>query len=391
MHHAARSALLVLSALAPAACGSASGAPGTGDGIPEAPPITLERNAAAREAGDSPVRAAAGSRSRVLAYVNDEVVSYHDVLVRAGQQLAVVATDEDRARLERTALTDILRERILHRAAVDAGIALTRDEVDAEGMRRIRGIERTGTFERYLAEQGMSRREFEDQVQVDLRVQKYIRAAVGMGGPAAVQVRAVTDTWVSPLEVREYYERNPERFRREETASVRVLMLQAATEGRDLEAARADVRRRADAALSRLRAGEDWVPVYREAMRAAPEPDPADGLLEIPASARQDKHPRIVEFAYTREKGTVEAFSNPAGTIWFVLRAEGHSPERTLAYEEVHEEVRSYLQQVRRVIATFEVELSLLEEAAVSPPDRLSELRELLLAGRRKAVQDAGR
>ncbi|MCE9635239.1 MAG: peptidyl-prolyl cis-trans isomerase [Planctomycetes bacterium] len=363
-------------------------APVAADDTPDASPVTKIRNDEARTAPAAPVRTDDRSMSRVLCYVNGEVVNYRDILLRVGPQLAVVGTDDERASLEQRTLFDIQRERIIHRAAVDAGVTVTRDELDKERTRRLRELAKNGgTLEAYLSERGMTHREFDDEVQREIRMQRYMRAAVGLGGGDSVRVRAVTDTYTAPRELRAYYERNPDKFKEPEVARVRVLAIRSDMSMSNRDAALADARRKAESALMRLKAGEDFVPIFREMNRGAAEPDPNDGLLEI--SERGKFADWIEEFAFKQPRGTYSAVTL-TGPTYYVLRAEGYQAARTVPYEEIQGKIQAALGQLKRAVASYEVELSLIEESSITPRERYDELRDFLAGTRKRMIVEAG-
>lgn len=371
-------------ALAAGGCGSTPDEPRR-DPLDVAPPTDADLAESARGTSPGP-SADPNSSSRVLAYVNGEVINYRDVFLRIGPQLAVVADETSKAELERRELITLLRDRLLHQAAVEAGIDVTRDELDKERARRIRDLERSGaTLDAFLSERGMTRRELDDTLRRDLRAQRYLRAAVGLGGEGAAFVRARTDTFVTPADTRRHYDRNLERYHEPATARVRVLPVRADLRAEDREAAVADARRRAEGYLARLRGGEDFVPVFREA--TADEPDPADGLVEI--RERGKAAAWIEEFAFEQPRGTL---SDPIqkGPTYYILRAEGVSPERQRPYVEVQSEIEDLLAQRRRAVASYEVELALVEDAVIRPAELSKALREELSAARRRIVADAG-
>lgn len=374
-----------------AACGSTSADDGgASTGTPSAEPVTKLMNERATASPGVAVPTDERSMSRVLAYVNGEVVNYRDVLLRVGPQLAVVGTEEDRSMLEERALTDILRERIVDQAAREAGLDVGRDDLQKERLRRIREIEKNGgTLDAYLAERGMSAREFDEQVRRELRMSRYLRAAMGRGDGSA-RVRAVADTFVSPGESRAYYARNRTKapFAVPDVARVRVLAVRAdVSEAANREAALAQARSRAEAALARLRAGEDFVPVYRDLNRDAVEPDPSDGLREI--SVRGKYQDWIEDFAFTQPRGTLSEIL-PKGNVFYVLRAEGFTPAHIRPYEECQDEIQQLLGRIKAVVGGLEVELALLEETAITPRERYDALRDYLVANRRRIVDETG-
>jgi hypothetical protein len=197
----------------------------------------------------------------------------------------------------------------------------------------------------------------------------------------------MTDTFVSPGEARTYYERHIERYARPATARYRLLPVPADLAAMDRGAALEAARREADGYRRRLAAGEDWVPVFREAMRNVEDPPPNDGLAEI---ARGEAREWIEEFAFYSEKGRLSPVTQVSNTFYLLL-AEGATPAHTIPYEEIQDEVRVTLQRNKRWVATYEVELELLEQASVQPEALRKRLGRSLRDERRKVIEDLGR
>lgn len=366
-----------------AGCRSSSDPSPDDGGTPDAAPMTKEHAEAAGQAAAH----RAPPDGNVLAWVNGEAVNRRDVMLRVGPQLATVGSEDERRAETDRAVLEILRERIVDRAARDAGVEVTRDEIDRERARRIREIEKNrGTLDAFLRERGMSAREFDDEIAREVRMSRFIRAKVGISADASVPVRPVTDTFVTPREIRAFYDRNPDRFREPETGRVRVLRIPADLSSGNREQAVAAARAKAERAKARLLAGEDFVPVFRETNAANPTPDPADGLVEITKKGELD--PWIEEVAFTRPRGTVDM--REAGIVFYVVRAEGASPARVVPFEEAHERIERLLGELKRGIASYEVELDLLEKAAIAPRDRYDALREFLAGTRRRLITEAG-
>ncbi len=334
--------------------------------------------------------------SRVLGYVNGEVVSQRDVLLAAESQLRVIDDPEARQTKEETTLYEILVQRLVDRAAREAGIDATRDEVDRVKSRQIRDIERSGgKLEAFLAERGITHREFDELVRRKIRGERWMVAAMGAGPAAGVPVRAHTETYVRPVELRDWYDANQPRFHQPATARFRRLAIRADLSAEDRDAAVAAAKSKAEAAWNRLRAGDDWVPVYREAIAGdgpdGPNADSLadDGLIEI--KTRGSVHaPWIEEFAFTKPKGELSEVTQK-GVTFYVLRAEGVLPERQRPFDEVQDEIQERLLRVRRGMAYYEVCLWLVEQASIQPAELATRFREHLSASRRKLLEQSRR
>src|SRR5205823_2271507 len=142
---------------------------------------------------------------------------------RAGPVLAQIDDREERQRRTERAFLDLVGDRLLYRAAVDAGVTASRDEIDEKRDQLVRDLAKNGgTLEAYLHERDMTRREHDEMLKVSLVVDKYVYAAIGHSRDANVHVRPVTDTYVPPEDVAKYYERHPEKFKLPAAAKCRL-------------------------------------------------------------------------------------------------------------------------------------------------------------------------
>ncbi len=376
---------LLLVALLATACSSNDG----GDVAPVNPaemgrPLDLERARSASQ--DAPDRAPdTGSTSRVLATVDSDVITYRAVLLRIGPQLAVLGEDAQKREVVDQALVDILRDRIMYHAALEAGVTMSRDAIDEERTKRVKEIERSGgTLGAFLSERGMTRREYDEEIRRGRMVELYMRSAIGLAG-GDPRVRPMTDTFVAPGLVRSYWERHAELFTEPAHAKLRVMSVKVDRRASDPKSARAAAKSRIERAQRRLRAGEDWVPVYRETAPKQAEEDPY-GLQEI---RRGDRSAVIEDFAFTSPKGTVSKIQE-LRTAFLLMQAEGAQEERVVPYEEVQDRIRAQLAKVRRQVAYYEVELQLLEDAVIRPDRREDEIRALLSKSRRALLDKFG-
>ncbi len=373
---------LLLSLLLAGAC--AAPAPvGPLRGPEEAAP-SLERDAGVKNGAAEPAQPEdvdAHSTSRVLAHVNGQVVSYRDVLLDLGPELASVVEPAERRALEEQSLLRIVRQRIILQDAREYEVPVERDEFDKARKRRIAELEQNGgTLDAYLAEQGMSRREYDQDIRDAIRTEKYILARIGRSGDRSVRVPPLVDVYVSPAETRAYWDRHPELHRQEAAARVRMLIVRADRSAPDRKAAVEAARVRANDVRQRLAAGEDGAAVWRELNAGAAEPDPEEGLLEM---RRGERASWIERFAFAAERGNVSEMVQK-GTVFFVMRAEGHHEAHDVEYEERQELIRNLLSRVRWSAARYEVELLLLEKASVQPNEVRRDVRDVLLRGYRR-------
>ena len=375
---------LVAATLASAGCGSN---PEPDDSLtPTAPPIAADLNKASKSGAEAET-ADPRSPSRVLAYVEGDVITYREIRQLIGPELAQLEDADEKARREDQALLSIVRDRLLFRAATDASVKASREEIDAERAEFVKSLAKNGgTLDAYLHEHEMSRREFDEMISMQLIVAKYRRAAIGHNSDASVRVRPVTDTYVPPEDVEKYYERHPEKFREVASAKVRMLTIKTDLEAPDRAKAVADAKARAAGILTRLRSGEDWVPVFRKESVSTPDPDHPDGLEEF---GRGAKAPWIEEFAFGKAKGTLSDVIQQ-GTTFYILRAEGSHDERTVPFDEAAPGIRRMLSELRSRMAWLEVELNVLDESSLEPEALRSRLRDTLRQARLQLIATAG-
>jgi hypothetical protein len=379
---------LVSASLVLVAAGCGSTAPGEGEtAAPTARPVAYELAQQAAKAPAPAAPAESKSSSRVLGYVEGEVVTLREVLQRAGPVLAQIEDPLEKERRQERAFLDLVGDRLLYRAAVDAGVTALRDEIDEKRDQLVRDLAKNGgTLDAYLHERDMTRREHDEMLKVGIVVEKYVYAAIGHGRDANVHVRPVTDTYVPPEDVAKYYERHPEKFKLPALAKCRLLKIATDLDAKDRERAVADARAKANGVLARLRGGEDWVPVYRSVAPAAGDPQRTDGLSEFP---RGKMAPWIEEFAFKSGKNALsDVIQN--GTDFWILRAEGAHEERVMSFAEAEPGITRLLSNARFQTAFIEVELSVLDQSSVQPDSLRARLREYLREARSRVFADNG-
>jgi hypothetical protein len=378
-----KSFVLAACAAVLAGCGST---PAADDGnVPDARPAAFEL---AQQAKGVAPPAAPDERagSHVLGYVEGEVITRREVLQRAGAQLAAVEEDQ-KERLQEQALYDLVRDRMLYRAAIDAGVPATRDEIDERRDQLVKDLAKSGgTLDAYLHERDITRRELDQMLKIGIVVEKYRRAAIGLRTDPSVHVRPVTDVYVAPEDVTKYYERRPEKFKQAATARCRMLKIATDLEAKDREAAVAAAKARAYALHARLKAGEDWVPVFRQATPPDADPNRADGLAEFP---RGKMAPWIEEFAFSSGKGVLSDVKQN-GTDFWILRAEGWHDDRVIPFAEAEPRIAEVLRSARVQMAFVEVELAVLDQSSIQPESLRGRVRGYLRSVRQRVIADNG-
>jgi hypothetical protein len=378
---------LLLTAAALAACSSA---PERTFRSPEEAAPALEREVAVEarngpdEDGEKPRR---NSSSRVLAHVNGEVVNYRDILLELGPEVTATIEPEERRELEQQELIRLVRDRVILQDAREYEVPVTRQEFEKSRDQRVKELEQNGgTIDAFLAEQGMSKQEWEQKIKDGIRIEKYMLARIGRSGDPAVRVPPLVDIYVSPGETRDFWDSHPELQRQPAMAKVRMFTLRPIRGSRDPAAADREVRRMAEEVRRRLTKGDDAAALWRELNEGVLEADPGEGLLEI---QRGERAGWIEEFAFGNDRGTVSEILQPGGfgTTCYVLRAAGHHEARAVPYEERQDEIRRQLGGLKWQAARYKIELLLLDKSTIDPSRVRRKVRSSLLSSFAKLDQ----
>ncbi len=328
--------------------------------------------------------------ARVLAKVNGRVIAQRQVRHSFGASWDQYLSDPEtlRRQVDRRVI-EMVRERLVIEEGTRLGITL--DEDEWERLLRDqekRAAEQNTTIDREVRLLGMTRREWEEQLR-DRRLH-LIAATVFTGGTYMRRTREpyrpAVDTFVAPGEVLAWGERHPEEVRLPGSVTVRVIDLRA-DRFRD-EGARSDgeawaaARDAADAALARIRAGEEFSDLAREVSHGREAAD--GGLIEPLVEGRRDRVAAVVDWAFAgdRAPGDVSPpLRGPAG--YFVLRCDGREEARTAPIEEWGPRVRSRLEGFKAEIAFRDVQIGLVEAATIEPPSVRRAILESLREERR--------
>jgi peptidyl-prolyl cis-trans isomerase SurA len=122
---------------------------------------------------------------RVIALVNDEVITMSDLIAEGGDD---VTGDPDRmlsngmtvAEAREVVLEQLIAKALLNQAVKDYGIEVTRDDVDAaiEQQMEMNGLTRTQLME-ILAENDMTYAEYEEEVEYSIKKERLIAKKLG--------------------------------------------------------------------------------------------------------------------------------------------------------------------------------------------------------------------
>jgi len=265
---------------------------------------------------------------RVVAVVNDEVITMSDL--QREQQKRADGKDE------RVVLEDMIDRKLQMVAAKRNGLDATEREVNeavADIMKR-NNLDKA-QFETALAREGLTfdqyRVELREQMALSRLANKYVRTGVA----------------VEEAEVRTYYDRNHAQFSLPEEMRVRHLLVKVPAGATPAQVA--GVQERAGALMARLQAGEDFVRLIREAGEGPTAAQDGDlGFLQLGQAIPEidDAAKRLKPGEYAGPLRTEDGFQ-------IIRLEEVRTPVRP--FERVKEEITRLLfeQKMENTYRTF--------------------------------------
>jgi peptidyl-prolyl cis-trans isomerase SurA len=269
---------------------------------------------------------------RVAAVVNGEVVTLSELRERAGEDYAAAARMPAGPRRDkavgdalRRAWELVLAEKLFHAQAAALGVEITDQQVDVavEDIKKRNGFDEQ-KLTQALAEAGLTRQAFRAQVRRDLE------------GFQILSYKVRSKVKVSDQDVENYYRQHPQEFEGEEERHVRHIFVPLAEDASPAAAEKAQAR--AQEALRRLAAGEDFGAVAREVSRGPGAEEGGDlGWMR-----RGTIQKRLEDVIFALADGQV---SKPTrvGPGLHVFKVEARRLGGGRALEKVKEEIRDRL------------------------------------------------
>jgi len=291
--------------------------------------------APAAAAPASPATAPAGPRrvlNRVAGLVNGEVITLHEVEERAAPELRRLPSqpegpvrDRARARILRQAFEALVAERLFSGQVAALGVEINDTEIDSviEDVKKRNNLD-DARLDEALASQGMDRPAYRKAVKRDLESMRIL------------QVKIRSKVKVSDEDVKNYWQTHPQEFRSDEEVRVRHIFLALTPEAGPAEVTR--VKERADHVLARVRRGEEFGQVARQASEG---PSASDGG-ELGWLRRGTVQADVEKVAFGLQPGQIsEPVRTRAG--FQILQLEDRRGGGPKPLDEVKEEIRDRL------------------------------------------------
>lgn len=288
----------------------------------------------------------AANLPEVVARVNDHEITGQQLLSEARGAQAQLAARGDRRVMDRMFFADALEQMIagelLFQAARSEGLGATPSEVDAEVARRAAAFPSPEAFRQAMAAENIDEAEFRLSMEQELSIARFVRERIRPSIP------------VSEEEVVGFYEDNQARMQRPEQVLIRHILFD--TEGAD-EAQKAIARNRAEAALLRLQAGEDFA-----ALAAELSDDPTgESGGELPWLQKGETLPAFEELAFSLEPGEISPIlETPIG--FHILQGVDKRPEGVPDISEVRDTLIEIIRD-RKMMLSMRAQVAALEEA----------------------------
>ncbi len=272
--------------------------------------------------------------NRVAALVNGQVVTLQEIEQRAGSALraaeeypAGAAREKARAEALQRAFDAIVADKLFEEKAKELEIEVTDQQVEAaiEGVKKQNGFS-DAQFEQALRAEGMDPSAYRARIRRELQTFQLLQYKVGS------KVKA------SDEDLRNYYQSHPQEFEGAEEVHVRHIFLPLPDGAGEAEVARA--RAEGERILQRLKVGEDFAKVAREASKGPSAPDGGDlGWLR-----RGTIQPDFEDAAFALETGRFSGLVR-VGAGLHVIKVEERRRGGAQTFEEAKDEIRTRLME----------------------------------------------
>jgi peptidyl-prolyl cis-trans isomerase C len=306
-------------ATTPGASGHSPAAPGQ-PGAPGQPPAA------------TPPKPVPAQLPPVIARVNGEDVKkedfdriIHTMEARAGQPVPPDRRDE----IMRGAIDQLVVYTLLSQESRNRGIKIDDKEID-EKMAQLKGQFPTQElFEKALKERGMTVESLRKDARVDLSVTKLMEAeTAALPGP-------------SDLEAKDFYEKNPDRFKQEE--SVRASHILIRVDPKADAAAKKKARAEIDAVLKQAKAGADF---GKLAQQHSQDGSAAQGG-DLNYFSKGQMVPEFDKVAFDLKKDEISGVVTTQFG-YHIIKVIDHKAGRAIPFEEASPQIKQFLGEQKK-------------------------------------------
>ena len=227
----------------------------------------------------------------------------------------------------RTALDQRIASMLLKSEAESRGVSATTEQVE-ERMTELRSrYDSNDAFAKDLAKGGMTVELAREQLQQDISRYNYIEKVI------------LPEIKITDEALRQFYDQNVEKMRQPERVKVRHILVVVPKDA--TEDQRVQLRRRAEEALGKAKAGQDFGALaqqYSDDTRSSAQSG------ELPWMSREEiKLLSFREAAFSLQKGAIsDVLESPAG--FHIIQAVDKQPSRIAEFDEVKDRILQLLQ-----------------------------------------------
>jgi peptidyl-prolyl cis-trans isomerase SurA len=273
---------------------------------------------------------------QVAAVVNGDPITLTELQERAGLEWRRVqairpgeAHNQEQAKVLQAALDQMIAERLMEAQAKELGVEASDGQIDAaiEDIKKKNRLD-DEQLERALADQGLDRQSFRRQLRRDIEAFRIL------------EMKVKTRVKVTDEDVKSWYQSHPKDLAENEQVHVRHIFLPVASGASAAE--EAAVRAQGEQVLERLRAGEDFAAVARQASKG---PSAAEGG-ELGFVKRGVIQPELEKAAFALEPGQVSGLVRTRSGF-HILKVEERKSAAAPPLDEVKDAIRDRLSNER--------------------------------------------
>ena len=223
-------------------------------------------------------------------------------------------TEEKRKLYYDKAIEALVNRELQYQDAVAKGVEVDKEKVNAQ----MENIRKRFTPEKYkaaLEKEGITEEKVRAQVEKEVLVQ-------------TMNEKKETEAQVSEKDVKEYYEKNPSKFKQPDTVKLRLITSTDEKKAQDI--------------LAKIKAGEDFGDI---AYKMSEDPYRVKGG-DIGYMHKGRMLAEIEEAAFKLKVGEVSDIVK-VENAWFIIKLEDKKPEHMVAFEEIKAELKKELEKNR--------------------------------------------
>jgi len=316
---------------------------------PEAPPLSDE----GKPLSEVFQPASAGTPTTVVATVDGTEITRRqldreaeNLAANMGRRLGPERVAQLRPQLRKQALENLIIQQLLRQAISNEQIAVSEEEVSNRIAELSASLPPGVTLKDQLARYNISAEELNDAVRFDLSVAKLL------------EKHAPTNLVASDEEIRQFYEKNQDRFVRPETVRARHILIQVDPD--DTPEVRAEKKKKAEEIRQKLLDGADFAEM---AAQYSDCPSKSRGG-DLGVIAHGQTVPNFEKAAFSQKVGEI----GPVVETRFgyhIIQVTDHQPGKKLSLDEVRDMIAQSLSQRKQRQAVSDYIKSLREAADI--------------------------